>query len=342
MSKQKVTIHDIARMANVSPSAVSLVLNHKPGVSEDTRNLVQQIIRETGYTPNLNSQKLILRKSFNIFIVVESCFAAFDNMFYNSAIMGVLESCRAFNYNVVLSDIPVEYASSSLKRAVDQKNIDGAIFLQDIRPDTAKALQEASLPFVVLDAHTLADDVPCVYCDYALAAEQCVSFLIHAGHCNIGFLGMGEIPAFHMACMQGYLTALGKAGLHCNPNWVIPTIPEKADVDTAVERLRACPERPDALFCNMDLIAIYAMQSLMQHGFTLPEDMSVCSIDNIVSAQYCYPALTTVDIDKKEMGKAAVNLLMALLERKPDEEIPVHICTSIGKTIVRDSVYIGQ
>ena len=69
MSKQKVTIHDIARMANVSPSAVSLVLNHKPGVSEDTRNLVQQIIRETGYTPNLNSQKLILRKSFNIFIV---------------------------------------------------------------------------------------------------------------------------------------------------------------------------------------------------------------------------------------------------------------------------------
>ena len=70
--------------------------------------------------------------------------------------------------------------------------------------------------------------------------------------------------------------------------------------------------------------------------------MSVCSIDNIVSAQYCYPALTTVDIDKKEMGKAAVNLLMALLERKPDEEISVHICTSIGKTIVRDSVYIGQ
>ena len=341
MGKQKITIHDIARMANVSPSAVSLVLNHKPGVSEDTRNLIQTIIKETGYTPNLNSQKLILRKSFNIFVVVESRFASFDNMFYNSAIMGILESCKKRNYNVVMSDIQDEYAFSSLKRAVDQKNVDGAIFMQDIHPDTARALKDASLPFVVLDAHTITADIPCVYCDYAQAAEQAVSFLISTGYSRIGYLGMGEIPAFHMACMQGYLTALGKAGLHCNPNWVIPTVPEKNDVNAAVEKLLTSPECPDALFCNMDLIAIHAMQSLMQHGFTLPEEMSVCSIDNIVSAQYCYPALTTVDIEKKEMGKTAVELIMALLEEKWEDKTEIHVCTSIGKTIIRESVQIS-
>ena len=91
MPKSRITINDIARMANISPSAVSIVLNNKPGVSESTRELVQKIIRETNYTPNLNSQKLILNKSFNIYVVVESRFAAFDNMFYNSAILGVLE-----------------------------------------------------------------------------------------------------------------------------------------------------------------------------------------------------------------------------------------------------------
>lgn len=338
MPKSRITINDIARMANISPSAVSIVLNNKPGVSESTRELVQKIIRETNYTPNLNSQKLILNKSFNIYVVVESRFAAFDNMFYNSAILGVLEVCRRYNYNVVLTDIDGTYINSSLKQAIEQKNIDGAIFLQDIQPETAEALKKAGCPFVILDAHELRDDIPCVYSDYAAGTEQGVDYLIQNGHRKIALFGAAEIPAYYMAGIHGYLAALEKADIKCHPGWIIPTSPDKASVEESVGKLLSCEERPDALFCCMDMIALYTMQSLLRRGLSLPQDMSVCSIDNIVSAQFCMPALTTVDIEKKEMGKSAAGLLYDLIHQKSKDEIHLHICTPIGKTVVRDSV----
>ena len=340
MAKSKVTIYDIARMAGVSPSAVSLVLNDKPNVSEATRELVKKIIEENNYTPNLNSRKLILKKSFNIFVVVESCFASFDDMFYNSSIIGILELCRKYNYLVVLSDISKDYASSSLRLAVEQKNIDGAIFLQDIRPETATALKEANCPFVVLDAHECKRDIPCVYSDYSEAVKQGINYLLSCGHRRISLIAMDRIPAFYMSVMKGYLAALESAGLRCRPEWITQALPEKNSVSQAVDKLLSCDERPDSMFCSMDIIGIYAIQVLSNRGLSVPTDISVCSVDNIVSSQYCCPSLTTVNIEKKEMGRIAVQMLYDILMRTPGNQSPNHVCAPIGETIIRESVAV--
>ena len=338
MSKQNITINDIARIAKVSPSAVSIVLNNKPGVSEATRKHVKDIIESMNYTPNLNSRKLILNKSFNIFIVVDNAYAGFDNMFYNSAVMGILDRCKMDGYNVVLADVTADYRCSGLKRAIDQRNIDGAVFLQDIRDETAEELRQYGLPLVILDSHKRPETVPFVTCDYTGASRKAVEYLIQTGHKDIAFIGMRDIPEFCTASQNGYVSALKQAGFSCKPDRIISASPERNSVDAAIAHLFASSKHPDALFCATDLIGIYALQSLASAGIHVPEEISVCAMDNIMSSQFCSPTLTTIDIEKKKMGGIAVELLMDMINHGGIPSMPSSVTIAAGSLIQRESV----
>nr|MBQ4319736.1 LacI family DNA-binding transcriptional regulator [Clostridia bacterium] len=309
----------------------------RPGVSDITRNNIKKIIRQTNYTPNLNSRKLILNKSFNIFVVVDNTFAAFDNMFYNSAIMGIIERCKAVNYNVVLSDITIDYQNSGLKRAIDENNVDGVIFLQNTRPEISDSLRSSGLPFVLLDSHGYSQSDHSVYCDYSDAAYRAVEYLIKCGHERIAFIGDSNIQEFYLASFDGYMKSLSDHGLSSNVEWVTSATQNNDSASEAVRRLMRSDIRPDAVFCAADLIAIYAMKALHHMGIRVPDDISVCAVDNIISAQFCTPALTTVDIAKKHMGIAAVDILMELMS-EPDSGKIKNRMIAAGNVIERESV----
>ncbi|MGI6744549.1 MAG: LacI family DNA-binding transcriptional regulator [Eubacteriales bacterium] len=338
MSKQNITIVDIARIAEVSPTAVSFVINNKPGVSDKTRAKVKRIIKNVGYTPNLNSQKLILNKSFNIFIVIDNSYAAFDNMFYNSAVIGIMEQCRLYNYNAVMADISSKNRSSMLKRAISQKNIDGAVFLQSITSETANELVMYELPFVVLDSHKSPGAIPSVYCDYTEASKKAVNYLIATGHKRIAFIGMSDIANFYNSMLKGYTEALIQAKIPTDSTIILEASQEKQSVHVAVTKLLSCINNIDSVFCSTDLIAIYAMQSLQHFGIDVPRDISICAVDNIIMSQLYTPSLTTVDIEKKKMGVLAVDMLMDMINNnKSISEVKSKLLPP-GDIIVRESV----
>lgn len=333
---KKLTIADIAHIAGVSQSAVSIVMNNRPGVSEQTREKIQQIIRENNYTPNVNSRKLSTNKSFNIFIAVDTEYASFEDAFYNSALMGIIGQCTKNGYNAVLVDLTQDTEGSILMRAINQKNVDGVIFLQSIRDAFQKVCVSAELPFVVLDAHELLNATPSVRCDYKAATERAVQFLLQQGHKRIALFGMGEIPAFFKETRAGYSNALSSFGFTMDQSYVHSVIPTSDSVDRAIENLLSY-RMPDAVFCTGDLIAIYAIQCLNRRGLRVPEKISVMAMDNINASMLCTPTLTTIDIDKHKMGTEAVTMLIRLIDHDVSVQYP-YCQLPPGDIIVRESV----
>ncbi len=329
-----VTIHDIARRANVSPAAVSYALNGRPGVSEKTRALILSIIEETGYTPNLASRKLKLHRSFNIHVVIGSVHVAFDDLFYNSAIERMLDVCNDNGYSLVLSGTD-RFEQSTLRRAIQQKDVDGVVFLQDTVPEAVTLLDEEGIPYVVLDAHDLSARHNSIYCDYAEATRAATEHLLAYGHQRIAFVGADRISAFFDAARQGYIRTLADNGIAPDESLVCRTPDERDIPPTVVDTLLA--QHPTAVVCATDLLAVALMRQLAARGVAVPHQISVCGIDDILLGRYVTPALTTVEVDKKTMGEQAIRLLLDILDKKRSgaaEQICVHSTTVVH----RDSV----
>lgn len=329
-----VTIHDIARRANVSPAAVSYVINGRPGVSDKTRALILGIIEETGYNPSLTSRKLKLHRSFNIHVVIGSVHVAFDDLFYNSAIERMMDVCNEKGYSLVLSGVD-NFEQSTLHRAVLQKDVDGVVFLQDVVPEAAALLEDSDIPYVILDAHDLSSRHNSVYCDYAEATHAATAHLIANGHERIGFIGPDRITAFFDAARQGYVRTLTDHGIEPSEELVCRTADDRDIEQDTVEALLAA--RPTAVVCATDLLAVTLMQQLAQRGVRVPEDISLCGIDDILLARYTTPALTTVEVDKQTMGGEAIRLLINLIDKKRTPAAR-QICVHSTTVVQRDSV----
>ena len=146
-----------------------------------------------------------------------------------------------------------------------------------------------------------------------------MNHLLSKGHRRIAFIGVENIREYYLSSFNGYMKALGNAGIRADAELVTSALQEPESASEAALRLMKLNEMPDAIFCAADLIAIYAMKALGDAGYRVPADISVCASDNIIPAQFCTPALTTVDIPKKHMGTAAVDILMEMIENADNE-----------------------
>ncbi|MBQ7378829.1 MAG: LacI family DNA-binding transcriptional regulator [Clostridia bacterium] len=334
---ESVTIYDVAKAAEVSPATVSIVLNQKRGVSEATRKKVLDTMAQLHYTPNLNSRKLTLNKSFNIFVVFGGKASALEDLFYTAALEGVMEECGKHNYNTVISDSANDFDSSMLKRAIDQQNVDGVIFLQSVPPVVTAALNARRLPFVVLDAHQTEEGIPCVSCDYRQAAFRAMTYLIDQGHRDIAFMGADTVPAFHASMLQGYRAALEQAKLPYRSTRVFPVSAGKKDISNATDTLLKSNFLPDAIFCSSDIVAVALLQALAAREIRVPSKISVVAVDNIFLGQFCYPPLTTLDVPKREMGMCATRMLLGMIADGSMAQGNIHRIIPAGRMIVRRS-----
>lgn len=332
--KDKLTISDIAAIAGVSKATVSFVLNHKEGVSEETRQKVLSVIEQTNYTPTLNSRRLYYRKSFTIALVFDKDAPGLDNLFSFGIIKALMKRCTHYDYALVYSEYSIEGNDCRLPQIILNKDVDGLIFLRDIPLPLISRLHALDIPFVVTDDHSEHSALHTVKADYALAAYTAVSYLIDNGHRAIGFVGNSNLPTFYTQVFSGYQKALKQAGLSLELDWFFDKVPSKETLDAEVDRLLQLPELPTAIFCMEDMLAIDLMRSLQKKGVRIPEDISVISIDDILISSQTFPSLTTVALDKDALGTYAVDLLMDLIAGKKANSITI----SSSDLVVRESV----
>ena len=332
--KQNLTIADIAKIANVSKTTVSFVLNNKPGVSQKTRQKVLSIIDKTNYRPTLNSRRLYYNKTFTIAVVFDKSVPAFDNLFSYSIMNALLKRCMHYDYALVYSEYSMDGETPVLPSNIINKDMDGLVFLRDIPLALISKLHELNMPFVVADDHSEHASLHTVKADYALAAYTAVDYLISQKHGKIGFMGNMNLPAFYIQVLSGYQKALKKAGLTLDLSYFFDKVQNLADIEKCVEKMIRSGELPTAIFCMEDILAISLIRCLQKHGLRVPEDVSVISIDDIILASRVYPALTTVALDKDALGSYAVDLLMDLINGKDPQSITI----SSNNLIVRESV----
>ena len=334
--KNKLTISDIAKAAGVSKTAVSFVINNKGGVSQKTRQKVLDVIKETNYRPTLNSKRLFFQKSFTIAVMFDKTGHRFDNLFYLDIMSALLKRCTAYNYSLVYSEYSYADDVVTLPDNVLNKDVDGLVFLRDLPIALITTLRNLDIPFVIADAHSAHDSLYTVNVDYRLAAYTAVKYLIQQGHHHIGFVGNMHLPAFYSQIFSGYQKALREYNLPLNLAWCFEKIHDRKTTELFISQLLREKELPTAIFCMEDILAIELIRYLQKNKVSVPDDISVIAIDDIILSDEIYPSLTTVAIDKDQLGSSAIDILMSLINQEPTDSVGM----TATDVVVRESVKV--
>jgi DNA-binding LacI/PurR family transcriptional regulator len=331
---EKLTIREIAKMAGVSPTTVSFVINGKAGIREETRAKVADVIARTHFRPSMNSRRLFFRKSYNITLAVRKSSSPFDNLFYFEVAKGLIEKSRAYGYNVVFTDLSVEDGRLVLPEIIKSRDTDGIIFLQSADQAILGEIASLGIPCVLVDPHVKPQGIPCVFADYRQAAFTAVQYLLERGHRAIAFIGSGNSPDLYMQCFSGYKAALDSCQAAIPTSWIQFCAEDEAAACACMEKILAQSPAPSAVFCSGDILAIGAIGCAKNRGLRVPEDLSFTAIDDILLSRYFEPKLTTVRIDKNQMGQQAMDLLAAMIDGQPADSVQVES----GCIVERDTV----
>ena len=333
---KNLTIKDIARIAGVSPTAVSFVLNNKEGVSEETRDKIKMIIEQTGFTPNVHTRRLNLKKSFNINLAIKQNVSAISNLFYIEILLGILEESKHYSYNIVLSDISDTDREKRLIHNIHNNDSDGIIFMQDPSAHLIAEVTQTGLPFLVVDTQVLQPSFATVRLDYVNAARVSVEYLISKGHKSIAYIGMETNPGFYVNTFSGYKQAMEDADLPVMPAWIQPDAYDEASSYTCMERILHAREIPTAVFCSSDVFAYSSMLCAKDNGFSIPDDISFFGMDDIQLSKYTQPALSTLFINEIYMGKSAMCLIDKMINGEEYESIVLSSNTITERASVKD------
>ncbi len=333
------TIRDIAAKANVSIKTVSRVINGEPGVSDVTRQHVQDIIREMDFVPNLSAQRLKRGKSELIALVlprVESPYAI--KLFAN-----VLAETRKFHYFVlVLEHNPNEdRGRKSIERIIKNQHIDGLIIAPPggDNEHLVGFLQHSNIPYVVItpnypDAHELS--VATTDRDGALDATR---YLISLGHERIAYVTCLQSERFSQERLDGYVAAMNEAGLPVHTQLICEGDNSIESGHKAAVELLQMPEPPTAIFAGNDEMAVGVILATLQFGTRIPEELSVMGFDDAAISQQIYPRLTTVNQPIAAMARASIQLLVDRVEGKCTQPAHLLIPTSL---VVRNSCAVRR
>jgi LacI family transcriptional regulator len=329
----RATIREIAELAGVSIATVSRVVNGREDVSPETRELVQRVVRERGYSPNRSARGLSGGRTGLIGATVPMV----HYPYFSQLVGGAAEALYEQDMRLVLCPTMHEHEREvSLLERLMHGTTDGALMiLPEESSDELSALLNHGYRFVVIDPMMpLNERIPAVSAAHAAGADQAMKHLLSIGHTRIGAItGPRGVKATEDR-RRGYYAALAAAGLMPDPVLEVEGNFEISGGVSAAEQLLDLPEPPTAIFSFNDNMAIGAMQTARARSVRIPEDLSIVGFDDLEEAAIVTPALTTVRQPLAEMGRIAVSLLLRLLDNQRLEALHVELGTRL---IVRDS-----
>lgn len=330
----KVGIKDIAAETGVSIATVSHALRNPGRVSEETRRRVLAAAKKAGYTPNRLAASLRTARSGNIVVIIPDVADSLNG----KIITGIENVARSRGYSVLLGNTQGsekrerEFAAMTLSSQAD-----GIILMSHRMPFVAPAggLVVAELPPLVNGCeNTGIEGIPCVSVDDRQAAIDATNHLLELGHQEIAVITGDMESASSRNRLQGFREAMQAAGLTVNEDWLTYGKYLPGDGESAARQLMIQKDRPTAIFCFSDEMAIGCMHALQEQGFDVPGDMSVMGFDGIPFARYVTPSLTTIAQPTEEIGAACARILFDLIEGNPPETAQTFLPHEL---LVRDS-----
>ncbi|MBS4206695.1 LacI family DNA-binding transcriptional regulator [Bacillus sp. FJAT-50079] len=309
-----VTIKDIARIANVSITTVSRVLNNKSeGIGDDTRKKVLSIIQELDYRPNSIARSMITKKTNTIGLIIPDI----RNPFFPELVRGAEDVAKQSNYNIFLCNTDGDKASETeYIQLMQEKSVDGIIFTHSyatLSKQIEALANQHNTPIVLLDRGLDDDQFSGVYIDNEKAGYLATKFLLELNHVKIGCItGPSHIPNSNKR-LKGYAKALDEWGIVVNQNVIIQGDYQWEGGYVAAKQLLQ-KEKVSAIFAFNDLMAFGVYQAAGELGMRIPDDLSVIGFDNLKYNEFMNPRLTTIDQSTYKMGEAAIQLLLKQIE----------------------------
>lgn len=307
-----VTIKDVARLAGVSNATVSRVLTDKPHVRPEIRQRVQEAIQALGYRPSRVARSLRVKRTRLIGLIISDI----QNPFFTALVRAVEDVAQQAGYAVILCNSDEDIHKERLYIELMQAEQVSGVLITPTREtgSPARLLLEAGVPVVAVDRQMRDLQVDTVLVDNVEGAFQAVSHLIDAGHTRIGAILAPRVVTTGSQRREGYVQALKAHGLPVDPALIRTGQPRKAVGDRLAGELLDLPERPTALFCGNNLLALGALNAIRERGWRIPEDVALGAFDNLDWAALIDPPLTVVEQPVYELGQTAAELLMKRIQ----------------------------
>ena len=308
------TIKDVARMAGVSISTVSRVINRSAYVNPEIAQAVEKVIAETGYRPNSLAKELLRNKTNTIGVMLPRIdLGTFAAMFD-----GIVHALNERGYGVMLANTRDEFAEEL--RYMDlfyEKRVDGVLFFgTGENHGYLPAIAKLRAPVVVVGQSGAYLGCFSVFLDSFNAAKAMVGHLIALGHRRIGCLAVPDHDVnVGIERKRGYLAALAEHGIEFDPALLVVGTFEYVSGEEGAKALMSCAGGPPtAIFTVTDRLAVAVAGWLQRNGYHVPDDVSVACVDDPALLSYSYPSITTMSFDYRLTGMRAGQLLIDAIE----------------------------
>ncbi|WP_342563490.1 LacI family DNA-binding transcriptional regulator [Paenibacillus sp. FSL R7-0345] len=308
----KPTIKDVARLAEVSISTVSRVMNAPETVVPSKRNRVIEAIKELKYQPNAFARGLIYKKSNTLGLLIPDI----ENLYFAGVIRGMQDACIKLGYSLMICNTDREMERTlSYIDTFHEKQVDGIVFASDVLyPEYYEKLTDCRIPFVLVSSHSDEFEVPSVEVDDELAAYDAVKFLIELGHREIGMIGFNHDNSVSgPPRAAGFIRALTECGLERNTGKIRYANHRFEHAYQAAHELFTDYPELSAVFCVADEFAMGTISYLKDRNILVPGQVSVIGFDNLRMSGMFIPKLTTIAQPIYQLGYRAAEKLHELL-----------------------------
>jgi DNA-binding LacI/PurR family transcriptional regulator len=311
----KTSMQDIADHLGISKNAVSLALNQKTGVSEELRARVFEAANRLNYRTEAKSTK---KKRSNLLVLLPE-YIRNDTIFYYEVFWSIEKRAKENGYTAVISSVTKEMEEQLILPELYHEIVFQGILLVGVLASSyVRTIYDLEIPLVTVDHYYDSLQIDAVVTANVEEAYKIVMHLIVKGHQQIGFIGAIEMTKSFKERWTGYQNAMSDAGLIVDPSHCITSASPLEVLNSNPEELFAhldsMTSMPTAWFCANDRIAIAFIQLLIAKGYRVPEDISVVGFDDIEAAQMIIPRLTTIQVQREQLGYEAVDFLIRKID----------------------------
>ena len=310
IKKDKIIISDIAKKADVSLSTVSLVLNNKGGVSKNKSEVILEIARKMGYIHNkkkkTNSKKIAFLKIAKHGKILNDT----HSPFLSEYIEGIITKSNDLKYKLNILTY-TKYDILEITKHIKKSNFAGIIVLAtELYREDIQDISNINIPTVFLDAY-----FPYMKCNFVTMDNennifQLTEHLVNLGHKNIALVDNKSHASNFTLRYQAFLKVANHFNLEIDKESHISVdFPYDKMLEDISQHIKNFKSFPSAFICLNDTIAIALIKALKQHGYNIPEDISIVGHDNLPSSLFIDPSLTTIDVPKKYIASLSVEIL---------------------------------
>lgn len=331
-----ISAKELARKLNLSPATVSMALNHKPGISDKTRELVLETAKKYGYQA-VRKQETAPGGSIQFVIYKNHGTVVGDTPFFSQVTEGITTACRNAGYELKISYFYEQDDHASQLQSLTDTDCQGVILLgTEMSHDFFLPFSSLTLPIVILDTYFEEFECDSVLINNVQGAYLATGHLLESGLKKVGYLRSSCSIGNFAERADGYYKALRHKKIPTEHPYVHRLSPSMEGAYADMKRILATkPPVADGYFADNDLIAAGAMRAFKEAGYRIPQDVSIIGFDDLPICEFLEPQLTTMAVPKQYIGELAVERLLYKLQHPASVPIKTEVSAQLR---IRNSV----